>query len=531
MRLAKGLALIAMLAPATASASTTFGHPLDHSPGAGASPAGTRLNVNTIGSSPQYTVPSTGVITAWGTRPGTVGGPARLKLFSGGPATWRVDAESALQTTAVVPADPVNRFPARISAVPGQRIGVYTNGPLGFYIDSPAVADQLVEWTGAAGNPAVGSSTAPTGGPYGFNLANVSATIEADADGDGYGDESQDLCPADGAHGGTACSGSLLGSNLPYLPNSGHGPAGNIFINTALAAGQLTAPVDGVIVRWRKLGASGPATMRLRVVHHVSGATWVPLGTSGTITSAASESILRRADTRLPIAAGDTIGLENVVGSAMSAFGTVPGSSFSVMAATADGTNSTLFAPSANSEMLFAADFEPDADGDRFGDVTQDLCPTDATIQSSCPAPPATGSGAGGGTGAAPGGTGGGPGTGTASFVVTIGGGTIRVSKGSAPISIGCPASAFTSCAGRLRLDSAKAIAARGNRKKVLALGQAGFTIAPGKKTTVSVKLSNKALRALKRAKKLAVKATVSGGTVKTRTIQITLKPAKTKKR
>jgi hypothetical protein len=39
------------------------------------------------------------------------------------------------------------------------------------------------------------------------------------------------------------------------------------------------------------------------------------------------------------------------------------------------------------SEVLVNADVEPDADGDGFGDETQDGCPTDASIQGACPSP------------------------------------------------------------------------------------------------------------------------------------------------
>jgi hypothetical protein len=39
--------------------------------------------------------------------------------------------------------------------------------------------------------------------------------------------------------------------------------------------------------------------------------------------------------------------------------------------------------------MDVAAVLEPDADGDNFGDETQDLCPTDATKQGECVAPSA----------------------------------------------------------------------------------------------------------------------------------------------
>ena len=44
---------------------------------------------------------------------------------------------------------------------------------------------------------------------------NMQAALESDADSDGYGDSSQDLCPGDGGATDTACSGELFGSRKP----------------------------------------------------------------------------------------------------------------------------------------------------------------------------------------------------------------------------------------------------------------------------------------------------------------------------
>lgn len=489
-----------LVAAVPAGARTTFGHPLDTSPGNSAA-THTELNINQITPGIDYAVPSAGVLTAWGMRTGAATGTARLKLFSpGAGASWRVDAASDLRSTT---ASAVNDFPVRLAAAPGQRIGIHTNGPLGFYLGA-LPADRLVEWNT---DTAVGTTSAPDAGPFGSNLANVQATIEPDADGDAFGDESQDLCPGDAAHGGTACSGTLLGSNLPLLQNAG-AAGGGIYTNLAVGSGQVTAPVDGVVVRWRRLGASGPATSRLRVLHLVSGTTYMPLGTSAPIVTPSADQILRRADTRLPIAAGDTIGLERVAGSAMSASGTAPGSSYTVMPAVADGTTTTAGGgPIANSEILFDADVEPDADGDGFGDVTQDACPTAAVSQSVCPeAPvvPVLGSG---------GNPGGGGGV-RAAFDVALARGTVRVPRRTAAVSLGCPAGSFTACAGQLRLDRGKRL-----------LGQAGFTIPAGKTARVNVRLSRSAIALLKRAKKISAVATVAGGTVRTESARITLRP------
>jgi hypothetical protein len=93
----------------------------------------------------------------------------------------------------------------------------------------------------------------------------------------------------------------------------------------------------------------------------------------------------------LPIAAGDQIALYSPDGQpgnapsavynnfpstnvARSLTGSEPGASFTVGGA---ATGNTL--------INATATIEPDADGDTFGDETQDQCPTNAAVQATCP--------------------------------------------------------------------------------------------------------------------------------------------------
>ena len=98
----------------------------------------------------------------------------------------------------------------------------------------------------------------------------------------------------------------------------------------------------------------------------------------------------------IPVAAGDQIALYSPAGQpgpghatsaiytdnpstnvARSVTGAEPGASFTV-----SGT------PEPNTLLNAAATVEPDADGDTFGDETQDLCPTNAALQVACPVVP-----------------------------------------------------------------------------------------------------------------------------------------------
>lgn len=49
----------------------------------------------------------------------------------------------------------------------------------------------------SGGDPAPGETRGAVGAPEPETLVNVSAVLEADTDGDGFGDETQDQCPTD----------------------------------------------------------------------------------------------------------------------------------------------------------------------------------------------------------------------------------------------------------------------------------------------------------------------------------------------
>jgi hypothetical protein len=53
-----------------------------------------------------------------------------------------------------------------------------------------------IQQTGAGSDPAKGSTATLVGSPAVDRRLNLTATVETDADGDGFGDDSQDLCPA-----------------------------------------------------------------------------------------------------------------------------------------------------------------------------------------------------------------------------------------------------------------------------------------------------------------------------------------------
>jgi hypothetical protein len=151
--------------------------------------------------SKSYTTPD-GVLTKWryhssGDMPA---GSIQLQLYqhAGGPGVYKAVAESDVKTL-----EP-NRgyeFSERIPVQAGYILGLNPDMDSEVAITVPASGTDLMYQF--AGEVPVGSTGTATG-PFPEYRVNVSATVEPDADGDGYGDESQDGCPTD-ASIQTAC--------------------------------------------------------------------------------------------------------------------------------------------------------------------------------------------------------------------------------------------------------------------------------------------------------------------------------------
>lgn len=108
-----------------------------------------------------------------------------------------------------------------------------------------------------------------------------------------------------------------------------------------------------------------------------------------------------------------------------------------------------------------------------------------------------------------------------------------EVKKKKAKIKVACPALAVTPCKGTLKL---MVKVKKKGKKKTLRLGKATFTIAAGQTRTVTLKVSKKGLKLLKKRKKLKASARTRatdarGGTPVVKTGKVTLKPAKKKKK
>ena len=187
-----------------------------------------------------------------------------------------------------------------------------------------------------------------------------------------------------------------IGSNLAGDPGISFGCPPNTctFAHQALpsastAPGGVLAPSDGVVVRWRiKVGdLTGPAA--LRVTRPGNSDARAGVATGPTVTPASNS--ISAFDVRLPIEAGDALGVDCCSVSRLHAGVATPGASVLTWnPPLQDNDAARLGDPFNNLELLINADIEPDADTDGYGDETQDQCPTDASKHGDCTPPETT---------------------------------------------------------------------------------------------------------------------------------------------
>jgi hypothetical protein len=211
----------------------------------------------------------------------------------------------------------------------------------------------------------------------------------------------EDEPPAGASLGGSQASGAAesgrtvtLGSDLRasaggdrwYCTGSGAESPPCSFVLTKLPEVDrpITAPFDGVVTRWRVNGAGGP--IRLIVVR----GEFRPGGHSSLqrVQGSAEEEVRSQKpqtfSTRLSIRRGDAVGLQLSVG----AYGNAPYSDGTWLEEWIPPLGAERLASTEDGEdtyqLLYNASIERDADGDGYGDVTQDDCPKDRARQQGC---------------------------------------------------------------------------------------------------------------------------------------------------
>lgn len=135
--------------------------------------------------------PSDGVIVRWRIKTDVAGGPYALQTSrpAGGNARLGIGASAQVMTTA----PGVSEFPTRLSVKQGDNIGIkWTSANTAIFIAAGSISGATALYFAPA---LADSDTRNANIVNGSTEFFVNADLEPDADADGFGDESQDVCP------------------------------------------------------------------------------------------------------------------------------------------------------------------------------------------------------------------------------------------------------------------------------------------------------------------------------------------------
>jgi hypothetical protein len=188
----------------------------------------------------------------------------------------------------------------------------------------------------------------------------------------------------------SAQGAAIIGSSLPEPTGETLGcddAGGCTFVPTNLSGAPVAVPADGVIVRWAIRSPSGvtPDPVDLRVLRPAPNGQLSAAGITRFVTPAAGAIVEQPA--REPVRAGDLIAVDlddgEELGIATHETFDSESSRFLPRLGNAETRAPTVSGPD-DFEALFQAVVEPDADGDGFGDETQDRCPQLSETQHPC---------------------------------------------------------------------------------------------------------------------------------------------------
>jgi hypothetical protein len=179
-------AVVALAIPGSAGAATTLGETSVPNGGA-CSPEQTLIQTASTGG--PYAAPFAGVITSWSHQAGSFPGQIKFKVARpAGGFNFTIVGEDGPRTTT---AGTFHTYPTQIPVQAGDVIGL----ALITESDCFTLASTADKY-GSRGDDPPPNTTLPYAQSSGLRL-DVSAVLEPDADNDGFGDETQDGCPAD----------------------------------------------------------------------------------------------------------------------------------------------------------------------------------------------------------------------------------------------------------------------------------------------------------------------------------------------
>lgn len=284
-----GAALLMLSAAGSADASYTIGQTTGATDSCGSNQA---LIQAATGTSPNYAASSPGVIVSWSYLAHSQAPTIQLKVYhsTANPQTRFLRSESTDKPPGGAPGQVQENHLNTFSESPGipihagDTLGLTGTGAFGIACIENTNIDDHVRSKAVPPDSIAGQDNTGFAGDLNKLRIGVSAVVEPDADGDLFGDQTQDSCPTDVAvHTGacpvdlsivkTASANPRVGSNLTYIlivknnhtfnPASGVGvvdalPAGVTFVTSAAAQGSCagTATVTCAI------GTLGPGQSR-----------------------------------------------------------------------------------------------------------------------------------------------------------------------------------------------------------------------------------------------------------------------------
>jgi hypothetical protein len=191
------LTVAALAGPASSQAAQTIGQT-----GVPLSPPcfGATYRQATLTSGAAYSTPTRGVVTAWSTFAGSA--PTQTLQFvtiHPDPATPGSFIYDGVDIERNISPGTLNTFSS------GVRLPIVAGGEIGIHLPLNSQASCIFTTVAGdnyglgAGTPTPGSSQAFSSGTFDMARVDVSAKVEPDVDGDGFGDETQDLCPTNPA--------------------------------------------------------------------------------------------------------------------------------------------------------------------------------------------------------------------------------------------------------------------------------------------------------------------------------------------
>jgi hypothetical protein len=338
-----------------------------------------------VASGTGYTIPSDGVVTSWSYRLDNAA-ISGLTLEIAGPGaagshTIVGQAAAGSQTPGAV-----NSYPAQIPVKAGDVVGIFFGSGGNCVLGTGMGGDAIDYHAGDLSPGASATFTQLTG-----NRLPVQVTVEPDADRDGFGDESQDSCPSEAAVDAGPCQAGPTRVGQTFEPTSGPCDQAT-YAQTGVAVGNsYTVPAAGVISSWSADSPAEPHADPIRFkVFRPTGAAHSYTVIAESPLEVVSGGGLRSFPARVAVRPGDLIGLYSDGNSGWCGnYPLASADTFDFLNVADEPLGATQTYNSGGLLRLdVAAAAEPDRDGDGFGDLTQDECPTDPARQTPCPVPP-----------------------------------------------------------------------------------------------------------------------------------------------